>query len=185
MAGRARAVGATVSKGEPPRLPVRSRAGLRTSLVASLALVAAGTLGCSSAGSRHGSSAPLPPDAIELRDAQTVMDFAWAQVGKRYCWGGTGPSCFDCSGLVQRAWATVGVRLPRTADAIATTLPEVPLEVSQLRAGDILWWPGHVGLYAGGGWVVEALDHRHGVIRRAIPAHHPPQRAFRPWGQSG
>ncbi|HEX3770096.1 MAG TPA: NlpC/P60 family protein [Polyangiaceae bacterium] len=178
-------MGATVSKGEPPRLPVRSRAGLRTSLVASLALVAAGTLGCSSAGSRHGSSAPLPPDAIELRDAQTVMDFAWAQVGKRYCWGGTGPSCFDCSGLVQRAWATVGVRLPRTADAIATTLPEVPLEVSQLRAGDILWWPGHVGLYAGGGWVVEALDHRHGVIRRAIPAHHPPQRAFRPWGQSG
>ena len=36
--------------------------------------------------------------------AATAIDFAWAQVGKRYCWGGTGPTCFDCSGLVQRAW---------------------------------------------------------------------------------
>jgi cell wall-associated NlpC family hydrolase len=113
------------------------------------------------------------------------MNFAWAQVGKRYCWGGTGPSCFDCSGLVQTAWATVGVRVPRTADAIASELPEVPLEAGQLRAGDILWWPGHVGLYAGNGWVVEALDRRHGVIRRAISVQRPPHRAFRPWGQSG
>jgi len=110
-------------------------------------------------------------------EVATVIDFAWAQVGKRYCWGGTGPSCFDCSGLVQRAWGAAGVRLPRTADAIASELPEVPLD--EVRAGDILWWPGHVGLYAGDGWVVEALDRRHGVVRR--PAMRP-HRAFRPSG---
>jgi cell wall-associated NlpC family hydrolase len=113
-----------------------------------------------------------------VSDAATVLDFAWAQVGKRYCWGGTGPSCFDCSGLVQRAWGQAGVRLPRTADAIASELPEVPLD--EVRAGDILWWPGHVGLYAGDGWVVEALDRRHGVVRR--PVMRPPHRAFRPSG---
>ena len=163
---------------------------MRTSLLwaampGTLALASVLLLGCSSTGLRPMRSSEGPADALELRDTGTVMEFAWAQVGKRYCWGGTGPSCFDCSGLVQRAWATVGVRLPRTADAIASELPEVPLEAAQLRAGDILWWPGHVGLYAGDGWVVEALDRRHGVIRRRISAQRPPHRAFRAWGQSG
>jgi cell wall-associated NlpC family hydrolase len=141
-----------------------------------------GASGCSAPERR----VPLEPsrgDSLTLpfsggaRGAGTALDFAWAQVGKRYCWGGTGPTCFDCSGLVQRAWGEAGVRLPRTADAIASELPEVPLDA--LRAGDILWWPGHVGLYAGGGWVVEALDRRHGVVSR--PAMRP-HRAFRPSG---
>jgi cell wall-associated NlpC family hydrolase len=107
--------------------------------------------------------------------AWAAVQFAAAQVGKRYCWGGTGMDCFDCSGLVQRAWGAVGVRVPRTADAIADTLVEV--RRGDVRAGDILWWPGHVGLYAGNGWAVEALDTRHGVVRR--PAKEP-ERAFRP-----
>jgi peptidoglycan DL-endopeptidase CwlO len=106
---------------------------------------------------------------------RAVVAFAAAQVGRRYCWGGAGPSCFDCSGLVGRAWASVGVKLPRTSTAIADELPEVP--VADVRPGDILWWPGHVGLYAGGGWVIEALDSKDGVVRR--PAREP-RRAFRP-----
>jgi cell wall-associated NlpC family hydrolase len=65
--------------------------------------------------------------------------------------------------------------VPRTTGEIAAELPEVSL--SEIRAGDILWWPGHVGLYAGNGWVVDALDHQHGVVRR--PAGDP-YRAFRP-----
>ncbi len=104
-----------------------------------------------------------------------ALAFAREQVGKRYCWGGTGPSCFDCSGLVSRAWASVGVRLPHSSEAIASALPEVPLE--EVRAGDVLWWPGHVALYAGGGWTIEALDARDGVVRRAS---RDPRRAFRP-----
>jgi cell wall-associated NlpC family hydrolase len=111
--------------------------------------------------------------------AWTAVQFASAQVGRRYCWGGTGPACFDCSGLVQMAWGSAGVRLPRTADAIAAELPEISLE--ELRVGDILWWPGHVSLYAGSGWMVEALDARHGVVRRAA---RDPRRAFRPLGSS-
>ncbi len=132
--------------------------------------------GCSTAGHQAALSlrSPEPPGTPQ---AWTAMDFAWAQVGKRYCWGGTGPACFDCSGLVQRAWGAAGVRLPRTADAIASELPEVPLD--RVQPGDILWWPGHVGLYAGGGWEVEALDRRHGVIRRPVAR---PHRAFRPQG---
>jgi cell wall-associated NlpC family hydrolase len=111
---------------------------------------------------------------------EAVVAFAWAQVGHRYCWGGLGPSCFDCSGLVDRAWGSIGVRIPRTTGEIAAELPEVPL--SEVRMGDILWWPGHVGLYAGNGWVIDAFDSRHGVVRRAAAT---PYRAFRPaseWG---
>jgi len=106
-----------------------------------------------------------------------VVAFASRQVGKRYCWGGTGPTCFDCSGLVERAWATAGVRLPHSSEAIQDVLAEVPL--SSVRPGDILWWPGHLALYAGNGWEIEALDHRDGVVARAV---RDPARAFRPPG---
>jgi cell wall-associated NlpC family hydrolase len=106
-----------------------------------------------------------------------VVAFAAAQVGHRYCWGGTGPDCFDCSGLVLRAWGSVGVPLPRTSTAMGEALADVPLE--DVRAGDILWWPGHVGIYAGGGWSIEALDSRHGVVWR--PANNP-RRVLRPAG---
>jgi peptidoglycan DL-endopeptidase CwlO len=107
--------------------------------------------------------------------SRAVVSFASRQVGKRYCWGGTGPSCFDCSGLVSRAWASVGVRLPHSSEAIASALPAVPLD--EVRAGDVLWWPGHVAIYAGGGVTIEALDARDGVVRRASKD---PPRAYRP-----
>ena len=104
-----------------------------------------------------------------------IVAFAARQIGKPYCWGGTGPRCFDCSGLTQSAYGSVGVHLPRTTGDIAELLPEVPLK--QASAGDILWWPGHVGIYAGGGWVIDALDSRHGVVVR--PANDP-YRAYHP-----
>jgi cell wall-associated NlpC family hydrolase len=60
---------------------------------------------------------------------------------------------------------------------MGAALADVPLD--EVRAGDILWWPGHVGLYAGQGWSIEALDSRHGIVRR--PARNP-YRALRPPG---
>ena len=137
------------------------------------------SLGCTS--TRSLPRASLAIRAWEGREppptprAAAVVAFAQAQIGHPYCWGGTGPGCFDCSGLVDRAWGWVGVRLPRTSHDIARDLPEVPLE--DVRAGDILWWPGHVGIYAGNGWVVDALDSRHGVVVRPATD---PYRAFRP-----
>jgi cell wall-associated NlpC family hydrolase len=69
----------------------------------------------------------------------------------------------------------VGVRLPHSSEGIAAVLPEVPLE--EVRPGDVLWWPGHVALYAGRGYSIEALDRQDGVVRRATKV---PRRAFRP-----
>ncbi|MFC7641241.1 C40 family peptidase [Streptosporangium lutulentum] len=42
------------------------------------------------------------------------MQFAYAQIGKPYQWGGEGPGSYDCSGLTQSSWAKAGVGLPRT-----------------------------------------------------------------------
>lgn len=145
-----------------------------------------GTLGLLLLGCAPSASRNLPPASLIERAwtgrepmpspaSWAVVEYAFARVGMRYCWGGTGPSCYDCSGLVQAAWRSVGVHVPRTSAEIAALLPEVPL--SDVRAGDILWWPGHVGLYAGNGWVVDALDHKHGVVRRPATD---PYRAFRP-----
>ena len=50
---------------------------------------------------------------------------------------------FDCSGLTSFAWANVGVRLPRTSTLQIEQA--VPKDLSQLRPGDVLWRPGHIG----------------------------------------
>jgi cell wall-associated NlpC family hydrolase len=155
----------------------------RFALGLALSLVASAATGCSTATSRTLPRAALVERARNGREpapsprARHVVAFAAAQLGHRYCWGGEGPDCFDCSGLVRQAWGSVGVALPRTAGAMGDALAEVPLD--EIRAGDILWWPGHVGIYAGDGWSIEALDSRHGVVRR--PATNP-YRALRPAG---
>jgi cell wall-associated NlpC family hydrolase len=159
-------------------LRMRDDPGMRIAVTTVLALAVTGcaanatrTLPRSSLLVRARAGEEPPPSAQE----QAVVRFAAAEVGKRYCRGGTGPACFDCSGLVQRAWSAVGVHVPRTSAAIASELTPVPLD--DVRAGDILWWPGHVAIYAGEGWAIEALDARDGVVRR--PARDP-YRAFRP-----
>jgi cell wall-associated NlpC family hydrolase len=155
---------------------------MRSSNVATLGLLLLGAIGCASSHARvlprHGLLARTragfePPTTAR---ASAAVSFAAAQIGKPYCWGGTGPACFDCSGLAQTAWGWAGVPVPRTTGRIAESLMEVDL--AEVRAGDILWWPGHVGIYAGNGWMIDALDSHHGVVVR--PASDP-YRAFRPF----
>ena len=125
-------------------------------------------------------SSSTPPPASDERAALAAIAFAEAQVGRPYCWGGTGPRCFDCSGLVQAAWRSAGTKLPRTAEAQRDALVPVPLD--SLEPGDILYWRGHVGLYVGGGQMVDALNARSGVVRRRLPVRSPPERAVRVTG---
>lgn len=76
-----------------------------------------------------------------------VVRFALAQVGDRYVWGASGPDSWDCSGLIMKAFAQIGIRLPHQSGGIAARGRTVPQ--SQLRAGDVLAWPGHVALALG------------------------------------
>jgi len=89
--------------------------------------------------------------------AGTAVAWALAQVGKPYCYAGTGPGCFDCSGLTMMAWAAAGVSMPHFSGAQFGAFPKVPL--SQLQPGDLLFHndPGaHVSMYIGGGQKVAA-----------------------------
>ena len=78
-----------------------------------------------------------------------------AQASTPYVYGGTSPSGFDCSGLVQYVFAAFGKQLPRTAGAQKAVC--TPISESQLQPGDLVFWgTGHVGIYIGGGNFVHA-----------------------------
>ena len=90
------------------------------------------------------------------RDAKVkaVIGFAAAQKGKDYNWGSEGPNSFDCSGLTLRAYQKIGITLPRVSSAQAAAYPKV--SSSKRQVGDLMHWPGHVGIYAGNGKVWNA-----------------------------
>lgn len=117
----------------------------------------------------------------------TAVIYALAQVGKPYLWGATGPDAFDCSGLTQAAWAHAGVAISRTT--ASQSHDGVPVgSLNAVLPGDLLFIPGdggtaiapgHVGLYAGSGVVVDAYDTGHGVITEQLASWAPKVVAIR------
>jgi cell wall-associated NlpC family hydrolase len=112
------------------------------------------------------SAATVPAGAITPA-ARTAIVFAEQQLGDPYHWGATGPDAWDCSGLVQHAYATAGINLPRTTyDQAGHSGPSVPIkDVDQWQPGDLLFAagsdgtpdnPGHVGIYLGNRQVLHA-----------------------------
>jgi cell wall-associated NlpC family hydrolase len=101
--------------------------------------------------------------------ASAVLSYAYAQVGKPYRFGGAGPGSYDCSGLTMRAWGAAGVSLSHSAAAQQHSGRRVPM--SQLQPGDLIFWGSpayHVGIYVGGGQIIDA-PHTGTVIKvRAI-----------------
>lgn len=109
---------------------------------------------------------------LNLTQEQKVLRVAKAQVGKPYRWGSGGPSSFDCSGLVQYSYrVATGRNLPHQSTAIKNTGKRIPR--SQAKPGDLVWTPGHIAIYAGGGRVVEAANPRSGVTYRTMWQHNP------------
>lgn len=92
---------------------------------------------------------------------RAAAEWALAQVGKPYLWGGAGPDAFDCSGLTMKAWASVGVGIPRVTTSQVHA--GVRVELGELQPGDLLFYdtgsgasPSHVTMYVGGGQMVNA-----------------------------
>jgi cell wall-associated NlpC family hydrolase len=103
-----------------------------------------------------------------LRGMSMVVAYARAQLGKRYVRGGEGPNSFDCSGFTKRAYARAGLRLPHSSGAQASRARTI--RRSQARAGDLVVGPGHVGIYMGGGMMIDAGNPGTGVVYRRLYA---------------
>lgn len=88
--------------------------------------------------------------------AKAAVDFALAQLGDPYQWGGNGPNVWDCSGLTQHAYAAAGVSIPRVVGPQYAALQHIPM--SQLQPGDLVFYSSmaHVGMYLGNGRVIDA-----------------------------
>jgi len=104
----------------------------------------------------NGSSAPQQYTGPTSTQAGKAVAFTYAQLGKPYQWGATGPGSFDCSGLVQAAWAAAGVAIPRDTYEQWAALPHIA--TSAIQPGDLLYYDGegHVAMYVGDGYIIDA-----------------------------
>jgi NlpC/P60 family protein len=109
---------------------------------------------------------PAPDGHGETEAERTAVTFALAQLGKPYKFAAAGPNAFDCSGLTMAAWAAAGVTLPHNAAAqwhegrpVPDPLLLTPGDLILIPGADGTWnppHPGHVGMYIGAGYVLEA-----------------------------
>jgi cell wall-associated NlpC family hydrolase len=104
---------------------------------------------------------PTPPAGgnVPAPGSWTALRYAYAQLGKPYQWAGAGPRSFDCSGLTMMAWAAAGVYLPHLAQAQYNLTARIPL--GRVLPGDLIFFgtPSnvyHVGIYIGGGLMIDA-----------------------------
>jgi cell wall-associated NlpC family hydrolase len=90
--------------------------------------------------------APSPASAAATPKRVVALQWAERQAGKWYCMGGTGP-CYDCSGLVMKAYAHAGIKLPRTTYGMLASWHLVRIKASQRHRGDLAFYgSGHVEL---------------------------------------
>jgi peptidoglycan DL-endopeptidase CwlO len=86
-----------------------------------------------------------------------ALNWALAEIGHPYVWGGAGPVGFDCSGLVVWAYEHVGIYLTHFTGAQWNEVKHIP--ISELKPGDLLFFfadISHVGMYVGNGLMVDA-----------------------------
>jgi cell wall-associated NlpC family hydrolase len=116
-----------------------------------------------SSGSKY--NGPIPKIAGSAGKAVT---FAYNAIGVMYKFGADGPDGYDCSGLTSAAWRAAGKSLPHKASAQigATT----PISKGDLQPGDLIFFRngGHVGLYVGGGMMIDASRAGEPVKKRSL-----------------
>ena len=90
---------------------------------------------------------------------EQIVEIARTKIGSPYVYGGSGPDAFDCSGFTSWVYAQAGKSIPRTSQAQASS--GTPVSLDQIQPGDIVaYYSGasHVGIYAGNGMIIDALN---------------------------
>jgi len=131
---------------------------------AAAAAAAAPTTSSASSSSSSSTAASTPSTTVAPASSSKVdqlIAFLKSQLGKPYVYGATGPDSYDCSGLTQAAFASVGVNLPRTSQEQSTA--GTPVSTSSLQPGDLIFWGGegsayHVGVFIGDGQYLDAAN---------------------------
>jgi cell wall-associated NlpC family hydrolase len=117
-----------------------------------------------------GAVKPVPAKGTKAALPQ-IVQAAKRMLGVPYLWGGTSPLMMDCSGLTQQVYRLQGYQLPRDADQQQEALTPVASR-TQLRPGDLLFWPGHTGMYIGDGDFIHSSPRNGGVgINSFNPKH--------------
>ncbi|MGV9196790.1 NlpC/P60 family protein [Arcanobacterium canis] len=101
----------------------------------------------------------------------SVVSYARQFEGVPYVWAGTSPNTgWDCVGFIWYVYQKFGITTPRRTGSYVNQFwgdyRQVP--ASQARPGDVLWWPGHVGLYTGNGMHIAAWNPSMGTQERAV-----------------
>jgi len=137
------------------KLLASKQATLDSLTAAQQAQVTANTVGAAGSGAGTTQATYSGPTGSQ---ADTAVQFVYDQLGCPYVWGGTGPCAdgFDCSGLVQAAWAAAGVDIPRDTYEQWAALPHIA--TSAIAPGDLLYYAGesHVAMYVGDGYIIDA-----------------------------
>lgn len=100
--------------------------------------------------------------AARAQRGNNLVAYAKQFIGNPYVWGGTSlTNGTDCSGFVMRVYEHFGVSLPRTSTSMRSV--GYAVSYSDIQPGDIVCYSGHVGIYAGNGQIVNAIDDAHGI----------------------
>ncbi len=146
------------------------------------------------AGTLEGSFLATEAGFVHARHVRPLSETEtdWVAVAQRhlgapYVWGGRGGLGLDCSGLVQVALAACGIKAPRDTDQQAQAVGVALDDHAELRRGDIVFFPGHVGLmadaerllHANAHWMAVTIEPLSDVIARLADKHERPVTARR------
>lgn len=111
------------------------------------------------------------PGASTGVSGSSVVSYAMQFVGHPYVWGGNSlTNGVDCSGFVHEVYAHFGISTPRYSQAFKSVGQAVSFD--NIQPGDVVVYPGHVAIYAGGGVIVEAQSTKAGITaNRSVQCH--------------
>lgn len=130
-----------------------------------------GGAGNSGIASEYAEGGGKNPGASTGVSGSSVVSYAMQFVGNPYVWGGNSlTNGVDCSGFVHEVYAHFGISTPRYSQAFKSVGQAVSFD--NIQPGDVVVYPGHVAIYAGGGVIVEAQSTKAGITaRRSVQCH--------------